>query len=247
MTLQKQQLIELRNQLIEEKKSLEHEMKFNDNFGLENTIQERLELSNYDNHPADIGTEVFERSKDLALNALAEHRLVDIDLALERMNEGTYGRCITCHAEIPFERLQVVPETGYCIDHVPVPDVSNSRPVEEEFLMPPFGRTSFDEKDDETEFDGEDAWQEVARWGTSNSPAYAEDNEVVEYSQVYNEAGEPIGYVEQLEGFIITDIYGNAVDFANNSAYRAYVDRNEGDTTLMEGEPGDQEGQSTPY
>ena len=35
--------------------------------------------------------------------------------ALERIENGTYGRCATCGDGIPYERLSVVPETAYCV------------------------------------------------------------------------------------------------------------------------------------
>ena len=69
--------------------------------------------------------------------------------------------CDTCGATISFERLQAIPTTLYCIEHVPDPHSSDRRPVEEEFLAPPFGRTSLDELPDQNQFDGEDAWQIV--------------------------------------------------------------------------------------
>src|SRR5699024_9723026 len=54
--------------------------------------QESLgELSNYDNHPADTGTELFERGKDIALHQHREKELEDINEALHAIEEGTYG------------------------------------------------------------------------------------------------------------------------------------------------------------
>lgn len=41
-------------------------------------------------------------------------RLSQIQGALRRMEAGTYGRCVACDGEIPFERLYVFPETPTC-------------------------------------------------------------------------------------------------------------------------------------
>jgi YteA family regulatory protein len=238
--LSHEQILHLKNQLEEEKKSLEKHFKRNDNFDLENSMFDSItELSMYDNHPADIATELYEREKDIALNENAEKELTNITYALEQMEKGLYGICISCGKEIPYERLEAIPAAVYCKDHVPQKHVSNDRPVEEEFLMPPFGRTDFDGQDNETEFDGEDAWQIVERWGTSNSPAYAEDNQVSDYDELFIESGEQVGYVQAIEGFIVTDMDGGAgeeAEFVNNDAYRNYVDQNEGDRALMESE-----------
>ncbi len=58
------------------------------------------ELSAYDNHPADIGTEVFERSKDFALREQAMITINAIEEALGKMEGGTYGVCGDCGREI---------------------------------------------------------------------------------------------------------------------------------------------------
>ena len=50
---------------------------------------------------------------------LEEHereRLIEIDGALERMEEGTYGICEICEKPIPFERLKVMPTARYTVD-----------------------------------------------------------------------------------------------------------------------------------
>lgn len=41
--------------------------------------------------------------------------VAEIDLALERLDEGTYGRCVACGEPIPHERLQAVPWAALCV------------------------------------------------------------------------------------------------------------------------------------
>ena len=41
-------------------------------------------------------------------------KLVEIERALRRMDEGSYGDCEACGSEIPFGRLLVMPETSRC-------------------------------------------------------------------------------------------------------------------------------------
>ncbi len=124
------------------------------------------ELSTYDNHPADIGSEVFERSKDFALRESAMITVVAIDNALEKIKNGTYGICDLCGGKIASERLLVMPSTTLCHDckeaeeKIPHRD---ERPVEEEVLGKPFART-FTDASGAIMYDGEDAWQEVARY-----------------------------------------------------------------------------------
>jgi YteA family regulatory protein len=148
--------------------------------GLRDTLQE---LSMYDNHPADIGTETFERSKDLGLRDLARVQLGKIEEALEKIEKGTYGICEGCGKGIPESRLEAVPATTLCFDcqqRREELDKAKRRPAEEGVLMPPFGgfpedRFLWDEnREDRVMYDGEDAWQEVARYGNSSDVVHGE-------------------------------------------------------------------------
>ncbi|MBP1156260.1 MULTISPECIES: TraR/DksA C4-type zinc finger protein [unclassified Paenibacillus] len=225
-----QQLKQLTDTLREEKRWLEEHLKDGDHFGLGDSMRVQTgELSTNDNHPADLGTEMFERGKDIALNENAERHLADANEALQRIEDGTYGVCRNCGTPIPFERLQAVPTAAYCVEHVPDPHSSDRRPVEEQLLAPPFGRTSLDELPEQNQFDGEDAWQIVESWGTSNSPAMAENpNESDSYNEMEIEADETVGYVEPFESFLATDIYGQHVTVVRNKAYKDYMRSGEG-------------------
>src|SRR5438876_408008 len=54
------------------------------------------ELSSNDQHPADIGSETFEREKDLSILEQVEAELADVEHALRRLEDGTYGICEAC-------------------------------------------------------------------------------------------------------------------------------------------------------
>ena len=45
----------------------------------------------------------------------AEQQLKDVDKALKRINDGTYGQCEYCGQEIHSERLESIPATSLCI------------------------------------------------------------------------------------------------------------------------------------
>jgi YteA family regulatory protein len=239
--LSDQQVTQLKHQLLQEKSDLEHRFAHSDNYGLSESLSDMSgEFSTYDNHPADVGTADFERGKDLALNENAEQQLKDVTNALEKMDKNEYGVCRTCGQPIPFERLEAIPSTQYCVKHVPEEIVSQRRPIEEEFESPPFGRTSLDEHHDQTQFDGEDAWQIVEEWGTSDSPAMAEDpNDQDNYNDMVIEAGENDGFVEGYESFVATDIFGENVTVYRNDNYRKYMEREQGDLGLTFGDEGD--------
>ncbi len=222
----------LRQRLLAEKSEIEARVGRNDHYQLSESFRDSLdELSMNDNHPGDLGTEMYERSKDNALLERDAFRLTRVEEALARMESGEYGRCKTCGSFIPEERLEAMPTADHCVEHEPRRDPPDNRPAEEEFLTPPFGRTSLDERDF-TGFDGEDAWQSVAAVGTSSSPAMAEDNEVHDYDTLYIEADENQGYVEPIENFLATDITGKYVSVVRGRTYRHYMNAGEGDHLL---------------
>jgi RNA polymerase-binding transcription factor DksA len=65
-------------------------------------------------HPADLGSENFEQ--ELALDLIEnEERILEVDHALTRFEQGTFGRCENCGREISRERLEALPYTRYCI------------------------------------------------------------------------------------------------------------------------------------
>ena len=67
-------------------------------------------------HLADNATETFMRELDGGLEENADHLLVEIDAALERIENGTYGICAVCGRPIGEERLEAVPYAKLCID-----------------------------------------------------------------------------------------------------------------------------------
>lgn len=69
----------------------------------------------YGNHQADDGTAAFEQAADLAMRCDAERTLHDVDLALAKMAEGTYGTCRACSKQIDPARLRAIPHTRYCL------------------------------------------------------------------------------------------------------------------------------------
>lgn len=169
------------------------------------------ELSAYDQHTADQGTETFEREKDLGLLAHAKAVLERIDSALARMDEGSYGTCERCGQPIDPARLEAIPYAHRCFVCEGAEEAQYHRPVEERVLFPPFGRTFFD-GEDQAAYDGEDAWQNVARHGTANSPQDVPGS--LDFSDAWIDGDEQIGIVTELDaltgGYEPTDPHDDA-------------------------------------
>jgi RNA polymerase-binding protein DksA len=70
----------------------------------------------YDNHLADTATGTYDRELDYTLEENSEHVLAEIDAALKRIGDGTYGVCTNCGKQIPEERLDARPWATLCIE-----------------------------------------------------------------------------------------------------------------------------------
>ncbi|MBP1948470.1 TraR/DksA C4-type zinc finger protein [Virgibacillus litoralis] len=187
-----------------------------DHFGtnLELIKESMSELSNYDNHPGDQGTEMFERGKDIALNEHAEKELEDINAALHAIADGTYGICSKCGEDISFERLQAIPTADRCLEHAEHDNFMDDRPVEEQVFSPNINPNEVTEEE-QTGYDAEDAWQEVSRYGTSESPSdfYGEKDS---YNEMYPNSDENVGSVEDEESYLAADRDGDFIGVTPN-------------------------------
>ena len=67
-------------------------------------------------HQADVGTETFEREKDVSIIEQVEAELADVEHALRRLDEGTYGLCEACGKPIGDARLDAIPAARLCVD-----------------------------------------------------------------------------------------------------------------------------------
>lgn len=181
--------------LEELKAQLEDEMKLLIKRGSEPMKESVGELSGYDNHPSDLGAETYEREKDIGLKDNTKILLMKVNHALDKIKKGTYGICERCGKPIKPERLELVPYSTLCIECKKAEEERGnrrSRPLEETFFGNSFGR-SFLDGTDSNEYDGEDAWQDVARYGTSNTPQ--DEPGALDYTETYTDGNEKRGVV----------------------------------------------------
>jgi DnaK suppressor protein len=61
-------------------------------------------------------SQVFEQQRDLALRDRNEQLLAEIEAAIARLDDGTYGACLRCGRPIAQERLEALPWAAHCID-----------------------------------------------------------------------------------------------------------------------------------
>lgn len=163
------------------------------------------ELSLIDNHPADVGDELFERSKDMSIRENNHMMLEKVNDALDKIEQGDYGICASCQKQIEQQRLEAVPYAAECVKcNGNKGSEFRRRPVEEDVIGVPFNRSY--RGNDETLYDGEDSWQDVARYGTSDTgqDVMEEDKDVP-----YEHSDESRGFVKKVEEIYQKDIEGH--------------------------------------
>ena len=99
---QRQRLLRLRETLLEEIHQLRSEAS--------------EENPSYSMHPADAGTDSFDRDLVLGLASFKQEGLYEIDAALERIDDGTYGVCELTGQLIPWKRLEAIPWTRFSLE-----------------------------------------------------------------------------------------------------------------------------------
>ena len=106
-----------REQLLEERKRVEAAIAYlheETPGSMEDQVEEEFGTS--DNHPADAATVTLDREVDYTLQENSEQVLAEIDDALKRIEDGTFGTCRSCGKPIAPERLEAMPWATQCID-----------------------------------------------------------------------------------------------------------------------------------
>lgn len=166
-----------RARLLEEKKDALSQLDAI-NEGLKESMRDSIgELSMYDNHPGDIGSEVFEREKDFTLRDAVKTHLAEIDTALRNIKDGVYGTCTSCGKHIPEERLEAIPEAILCIacKEREEPESDEVRGGSQENLQPLLSELM---KDNDAS----------ARYG-----------DIIDYPNIYDDWDNDKGWVEEVE------------------------------------------------
>jgi len=76
-------------------------------------------------HPAEAGTDTFDLDNNARLMENEREILKDVDRALERLRQGTYGRCEQCNKRIPTARLEAIAWTRFCLTCAEAADQQN--------------------------------------------------------------------------------------------------------------------------
>lgn len=105
-------LARLRKQLTDERDSVIAELH---EYGADPHSERVEHIAGIDDNFADLASATAERSEKLAFIENARERLAYVEAALAKMDEGTYGVCEVCGAEIPEARLEARPLSVRCV------------------------------------------------------------------------------------------------------------------------------------
>jgi YteA family regulatory protein len=171
--------------LLERKRVHELINRMKENETINMNVEMSSELSYYDNHDGDLGSEMNDMARGRAFKEHEISIIKKIDDALRGVDDGTYGVCKNCGIIIPEERLEFIPYAQFCVNcqnelNSRADTEKANRGQEEVVLDEPFGYgyNDFDEED-AIAYDAEDSYQDVSIFNRyENSFEYHDDDDL---------------------------------------------------------------------
>lgn len=153
--LKKKQLNEFRDLLLEKRRSLIGDMVGMTGGGGRSMQESSGDLSNMPTHPADIGSDNFEHEFTLGLLESERKMLDEINEALQRIEDGTFGICMGTGEPIGLPRLKARPWCKYSIEYQRLIEKGLAQPRDED------NRFGVDDADDDIDEEEDEALDEI--------------------------------------------------------------------------------------
>jgi len=115
MALSKEQVKQLRQLLITERAKLAGEIKAIAQDTAKSPREASGDLSAYTVHMADMAADTYERELSMNIVSSEQELLYQIDDALKRLDDGSFGICQQCNQPVSMSRLKAVPYASMCI------------------------------------------------------------------------------------------------------------------------------------
>ena len=113
--LTKEQLKQFKESLLEERAKFAGEIQAIADDAAKNPRDASGDLSGYTVHLADMSSDTYERELAMNMASTEQQVLYQIDDALKRLDDGSFGVCQQCNKPINMSRLKAVPYTSLCI------------------------------------------------------------------------------------------------------------------------------------
>jgi DnaK suppressor protein len=157
-------------------------------------------LSAYDNHPADLASDTVQRELQVGLARGLAQQLEQVRRAMFKQERGTYGLCDRCGNPIGAQRLAVMPEAILCLSCQQAQSADFNGPSWKGVVDPKSSCAVADTDEGAVEMTGEDFWQAVAQFGTSDTP---QDMPLAaQYGELFPDFNEDGGSVEAIEEIV---------------------------------------------
>ena len=115
--MNKKELNFFKDLIAQEKEKLLNKLGFLRETAMNTTVKDASgDHSSYSFHMADQGTDSQEREKAFLFASRESQYFERLELALKRIDDGTFGVCVRCKKNIDRERLEAVPIATMCID-----------------------------------------------------------------------------------------------------------------------------------
>jgi len=111
MALKKNEIEKFKNRLIEMRNQLIHILR-----NVSEDVKSAEEPKGYSQHQADEGTDDFDQTISIEVSTKEQGILRQIERALAKIEEGTYGICDVSGKEIPMKRLEAVPYASMTVE-----------------------------------------------------------------------------------------------------------------------------------
>lgn len=111
-------LAELKAQLEQKKKTTIEQLQSIGSRSMDEGAENNFDAKfpDYGDSMEDSATEVADYTKNLSLERDLEKELEDVEKALAKIEDGTYGVCVHCGKDIEIERLKIRPESSSCVE-----------------------------------------------------------------------------------------------------------------------------------
>ncbi|MDP6685974.1 MAG: TraR/DksA family transcriptional regulator [Candidatus Omnitrophota bacterium] len=113
--MNKREAAKYKKLLIEKREDISNEINHIARESLKSQKEASGDLSGYSHHMADMASDSYDRELSLNIASGEQEVVYEIDDALKRIKEGTFGKCLTCNKKIPVKRLKALPYAKHCI------------------------------------------------------------------------------------------------------------------------------------
>lgn len=114
--LSKKELSDFKKLLFKKKEEINDEIKHISDDTLNKSQKDASgDISGYTYHMADVATDNYDREFSLGLASKDRKSLYELEDALKRIEDGSFGACLDCGSLISKARLKVVPQARLCV------------------------------------------------------------------------------------------------------------------------------------